>query len=180
MKSRYLQILVLLLLYLPVSLSAQTKVNPVIKNYGTIYDIPDAQKPDPNIEYNLVIDFKSSNEDSENINKGLNNLARMLNLYAAGGVPNDHVHIVVAIHNVATPVVLNNVGYQEKYGINNPNTEIIHQLKSAGVKFYVCGQSMLSRGYPFAHLNPDINLALSMLTISTEYMMKGYSLLVFN
>jgi len=160
-------------------LFSQTSVNPVIKDYGTIYSIETAQQPNPSIHYKLVIDFKTSNSNYQQVNKGLNNIARMLNLYGAGGVPKSNVQVAVAIHNVATPVVLTNEGYNKKYGINNPNLDIIAQLEAAGVKFYVCGQSMVSRGYNFSDLNPTVTLGLSMLTISTEYMMKGYSLLTF-
>jgi predicted peroxiredoxin len=85
----------------------------------------------------------------------------------------------VAIHYTATPIVLNNVGYQKKYKVDNPNLELIKQLKEAGVEIFICGQSLVARKYAFEDVNPDVAIALSMLTVVTEKMAKGSSLLVF-
>ena len=158
---------------------AQTPANPIIKDYGTIYGLDNVTLPDKSQEYKIVIDLKPSNDDYDNVNKGLINIARALNLHAVGGVPKEQLHVAVAIHYTATPIVLNNVGYQKKYGVDNPNLELISQLKDAGVEIYICGQSLVARKYEFKNVNPDVSIALSMLTVVTEKMMKGYSLLVF-
>ena len=79
----------------------------------------------------------------------------------------------------ATPIILNNTGYQKKYGIDNPNLELINQLKDAGVELYVCGQSLVARDYAFEDVNPQVETALSMLTVVTEKTMQGYQLMVF-
>lgn len=133
--------------------------------------------PDKTQEYKIVINLMPANDDK--VNKGLINVARALNLHAVGGVPKEQLHVAVAIHYTATPIVLNNIGYQKKYGVNNPNIMLIKQLKDAGVEIYICGQSLVARKYAFEDVNPDITIALSMLTVVTEKMMKGYSLLVF-
>ena len=158
---------------------AQTAANPIIKDYGTIYGLDNVTLPDKTQEYKIVIDLKPSNDDFDKVNKGLINVARALNLHAVGGVPKEQLHLAVAIHYTATPIVLNNAGYQKKYGVDNPNLELIKQLKAAGVEIYICGQSLVARKYPFENVNPDITIALSMLTVVTEHTMKGYSLLVF-
>lgn len=170
---------VLLLITVPYITPAQTPVNPVIKEYGTIYALDSVYLPDKSLDYKIVIDFKPTNDKYDQVNKGLLSVARMLNLHAAGGIPPQQMHIVVVIHYTATSIVLNNVGYQKKYGVNNPNLDLLSKLKVAGVKFYVCGQSLVARKYNFADVNPDITIALSMLTTVTEHMMKGYKLLVF-
>jgi intracellular sulfur oxidation DsrE/DsrF family protein len=158
---------------------AQTPANPIIKDYGTIYGLDNVTLPDKTQEYKIVIDLKPSNDDYDKVSKGLINVARALNLHAEGGVPKEQLHVAVAIHYTATPIVLNNVGYQKKYGVNNPNLKLIKQLKDAGVEIYICGQSLVARKYAFEDVNPDVAIALSMLTVVTEKMMKGYSLLVF-
>jgi len=159
--------------------NAQTPVNPIIKDYGTIYAIDNATLPAKNIDYKIVIDLKPANDDFNQVNKGLNNIARMINLHGAAGISKEQLHIVVAVHYTATPIILNNAGYQKKYGVDNPNLDLIQQLSAAGVKFYVCGQSLVARNYAFADVNPQVTIALSMLTVVTEHQMQGYSLLVF-
>ena len=163
------------------SLSAysQTPVNPIIKDFGTIYSIDNAQLPAKDKDYKIVIDLKASNADYSKVNRGLINVARALNLHGAGGVPAERLHMAVAIHSTSTPIVLNDVGYQKKYGVDNPNLKLIDQLKEAGVDIYICGQSLVARKYAFEDVNPDVKIALSMLTVVSEHTMNGYSLLVF-
>ena len=116
-----------LLLHLTVILSvtissttyAQTPANPIIKDYGTIYGLDNVTLPDKSREYKIVIDLKPSNDDYDKVNKGLINIARALNLHAVGGIAKEQLHLAVAIHYTATPIVLNNVGYQKKYGVDN-------------------------------------------------------------
>jgi intracellular sulfur oxidation DsrE/DsrF family protein len=158
---------------------AQTPANPIIKDYGTIYSLDKVTMPDKSLEYKIVIDLKPSNDNFSEVNKGLLNVARMLNLHGVAGIPKEQLHVVVVMHYTATPIVLNNAGYQKKYGVNNPNLDLISKLKDAGVEFYICGQSLVARNYAFEDVNPDITIALSMLTVVTEHLQQGYSLLVF-
>ena len=170
---------VILLSTISIASCAQTPVNPIIKDYGTIYNLDNVTLPDKSQEYKIVIDLKTSNDNFDKVNKGLINVARALNLHGVAGIPREQLHVSVAIHYTATPIVLNNAGYQKKYNIDNPNLQLINQLKNAGVEFFICGQSLVAREYAFEDVNPDVTIALSMLTVVTEHMMKGYSLLVF-
>ena len=158
---------------------AQVPVNPIIKDFGTINQIDGVAPSDKTIDYKIVIDLKSSNDDFSAVNKGLNNVARLLNLHGAAGIPSDKLHVAVAVHYTATPIILNNEGYQKKYGVDNPNLQLIDQLTSAGVEIYVCGQSLVARDYAFKNVNSKIEIGLSMLTVVSEKTMKGYELLVF-
>lgn len=158
---------------------AQQPANPFIKDYGTIKQIDNVAPNDPTVDYKIVVDLKSSNDNFNSINKGLNNVARLLNLHGVAGVPLEKLHVAVAVHYTATPIILNNTGYQKKYGVDNPNLGLIRQLKEAGVELYVCGQSLVARDYAFEDVNPDVETALSMLTVVTEKTMQGYQLLVF-
>jgi intracellular sulfur oxidation DsrE/DsrF family protein len=158
---------------------SQTPANPIIKDFGTINKIDEVAPNEANLDYKIVIDLKSSNENYKAVNKGLNNVARLLNLHGVAGVPLAKLHVAVAVHYTATPIILDNAGYQKKYGVDNPNLELIEQLKEAGVKLYVCGQSLVARKYAFEDVNPDVEIALSMLTVVTEKTMQGYQLLVF-
>lgn len=159
---------------------AQKGANPIIKNYGTIYEIEGAVNPDSEIEYKIVVDLKTLQRDKESINPGLNNVARMLNLHGLGGVKAENLNVAVAIHGGATDVILNNEAYQKKYELDNPNLQLIDELKEAGVELYVCGQSLIARNYEHEEVNQQIKIGLSMLTVVTTYMHKGYHQMVFN
>ena len=129
--------------------------------------------------YNIVIDIRSGPASPDEINPALNNIARMLNLHAAGGVPADRINVKAVIHNLATPTIADHATYQEKFGVDNPNTQLIQELTDAGVELFVCGQSMIARDYPFEGLNPNIKLSISALTVMTTYEIQGYTSLVF-
>lgn len=176
---KYLITFFVVLIFSVVAL-AQKGANPIIKNFGTVYEIEGAVNPDPEIEYKIVVDLKTLQRDKESINPGLNNVARMLNLHGLGGVKSENLNVVVAIHGGATDVILNNEAYQRKYELDNPNMKLIDELKEAGVELYVCGQSLLARNYEHEEVNPQIKIGLSMLTVVTTYMHKGYHQMVFD
>ncbi len=176
---KYLNTFFVVLIF-SVAALAQKGANPIIKNFGTVYEIEGAVNPDPEIEYKIVVDLKTLQRDKESINPGLNNVARMLNLHGLGGVKSENLNVAVAIHGGATDVILNNEAYQRKYELDNPNLKLIDELKEAGVELYVCGQSLLARSYEHEEVNPQIKIGLSMLTVVTTYMHKGYHQMVFN
>ncbi len=174
-----LLVLLILTILIPGSAYAQEAQHPIIPTYGGIYAIEGGVHPDSEIEYNIVIDLKLLDRDKESVNRGLNNVARMMNLHGLGGVKAENLNVAVVIHGGATDLILTNEAYQKKYEVDNPNLELIDILKEAGVKLYVCGQSLLSRNYAQNEVNPQITIGLSMLTVFTTYMHNGYMPLVF-
>jgi intracellular sulfur oxidation DsrE/DsrF family protein len=158
----------------------QTRVNPVIKSGGGIFEIPYAEeKPDPSQVYNIIIEVERESEKPDTINWALNNVARLLNLHAVGGVPARNMNVVIAIHGGATYTAMNNEAYRQKYKKDNPNLQLYRELKEAGVKIVVCGQSLVNRKVDPARLVPETKVALSMLTTLTTYQMRGYAVLKF-
>lgn len=154
--------------------------HPIVPKFGGIYDIPDVRKtPDTTLTYQIVIDVTQGAESHDQLNPSLNNIARMLNLHGLGGVSKDQLKVVAVIHSLATPTVLSKEAYNEKFGCDNPNDELIQALNKSGVSLYVCGQSLLARGFYPQPLHPDITVSVSALTIQTEYQLKGYALLKF-
>lgn len=172
--------LLLFLFLFSANLCAQQKVNPVIPSYGGIYPIEEATvKPDDKLVYKIVVDVVTGSDDPQELSAGLNNVARMLNLHAVGGVPPGKMEVVLAIHGGATFATLNNELYQEKFGVDNPNIGLIRELKAAGVKLVVCGQSLIGRKISPEVLQPEIELATSMLTTVSMYQMKGFAVFRF-
>ena len=162
------------------SLSAQTRVFPVIKNYGGIFDVPDAiEKPDPDLDYKIVIELATGSEKPNVFNTSLNNIARLVNLHVVGGVPSEKLQIVVAIHGEASYSVMNNEAYRDKYRTGNPNLDLYKELADAGVKFFICGQSLIARDIERARMVPQVKIATSMLTTITTHQLRGYIVLKF-
>lgn len=159
---------------------SQSRVNPVIKSHGGVFEIPNAaEKPDPAMVYNIVIEVERESDKPDTINWALNNVARLLNLHAVGGVPAKNMNVVLAIHGGATYSTMNNEAYREKYKKDNPNLILYQELEKAGVKMVVCGQSLVARKVDRTRLVPEVKVAVSMLTTLTTYQMKGYAVLKF-
>ncbi len=159
---------------------SQQRVNPVIKNYGGIFEIPYAvEKPDPSLDYNIVIEVERASDRPDSINWAMYNVARLINLHVMGGVPKEKLNVVLAIHGAAAFTVMNNDDYKAKYNVNNPNLKLYQELEQAGVKIFVCGQSLIARNINRANMVPEVKIATSMLTILTTYQLKGYALLKF-
>ena len=156
------------------------RVNPVIKDFGGIFEIPYAvEKPDPTMTYNIVIEVERASDKPDTINWALNNVARLLNLHAVGGVPAKNMNVVLAIHGGATYTTMSNEAYREKYKMDNPNLKLYKELQESGVKLFVCGQSLIARQVDRNRLVPEVKISVSMLTILTTYQMKGFALMKF-
>lgn len=171
---------VLSLLMTAATLTAQSKVNPVITTTGGIYDIPEATVlPDPELSYNMVVDVFSGSQHPDSIAIGLYLVSRMVNLFSVGGISDDQVDYVLAIHGGATYSIMDNEAYREKYGTDNPNITLLKELKEKGVRLTVCGQSLIGRGVPYDGVIPEVEIATSMLTTVVMYQMRGYGLIRF-
>ena len=160
--------------------AAQNRINPIIKDYGGIFDIPYAEdRVDPSLTYNIVVEIAKGSEKPEEVNWALNNVARLLNLHAMSGVKKENLHVVMVIHAGAAYTVLDNKEHKKKYGMENPNIELYKQLGEAGVNILVCGQSLIARDIDKDKMVPQVRITSSMLTAMTTYQLKGYAQLVF-
>jgi len=159
---------------------SQNRVNPVIKSYGGIFEIPYAEeKPDPTQDYNIVIEIATASDKPDSTNWALYNVARLINLHVMGGVPKEKLHVVLAIHGGAAFSVMNNEAYKAKYGVDNPSLKLYKELEQAGVKMFVCGQSLIARKIDRFKMVPEVKVATSMITTMTTWQLKGYAALKF-
>src|SRR6187399_2487375 len=123
--------------------NAQTKVNPIIRSYGTVFQLPEADhKPDPSIKYKIIVELNENGSKPDSLNEYIEALATLVNLHAAEGVPKENIQMVVVLRKMATYAVFGNELYKEKFKCDNPNLQILKELMDAGVEFYVCGQTM--------------------------------------
>jgi len=172
----------LLLLIVPAfsTLNAQTKVNPLIKSYGTVFELPNSDhKPDPSINYKIIVELNENGSKPDSLNEYIEALATLVNLHAAEGVPKENIHMVVVLRKMATYAVFGNELYKEKFKCDNPNLQILKELMDAGVEFYVCGQTMQKRNIDTKKLVAGTKVASAGLTAITTYQLQGYTMIKF-
>jgi intracellular sulfur oxidation DsrE/DsrF family protein len=151
---------------------------PAIPGYGKVRRYPDAAaQPSPDRTYKVLFDITQGAEAPEKPNSGLDHVARLINTFALAGVPIERLKLALVVHGSATPAVLKDERYRNRFGNANPNTELIQALKKSGVTLYVCGQALADKEFAPADVNPDITVALSALSVLPLYQMDGYALI---
>ena len=163
------------------TLMAQDKqTGPVIESYGPVWDIPNTTYPiNSGQHFKVVFDVMNSPESREAINPSIETAARFLNMHARQGVSTDLMQVALVVHNKATPDLLSDVHYQERFGTNNPNSGLLKALMDAGVKIILCGQSSVAREVPIEHTQQGILLSLSAMTALIQLQSEGYQLIKF-
>ena len=158
---------------------------PAIKgyNWAGVAPIQNVTEPaDQKIKYKLLMELtafaaKGQEATAKNeINGGIGEVARKVNLHVAAGVPQKNIDMVVIVHAGALFAFLNNEKYKRKYGIDNPNITMIKDLQNFGAKIIVCGQAMTFLRLEMEDLVPGIKEALSAQTVLSTYELKGYKL----
>jgi intracellular sulfur oxidation DsrE/DsrF family protein len=158
----------------------QVKLNPVIKDYGTMYDVPFAtDKPDPSKEYKIIVESATLIEKPEELYGPFEHISRMYNLHVYSGVPQKNLKVEVVVFGPAVSVVLNSDAYKKKFGVDNPNLKIIEEMTKAGIKVHACGQSVMLVGIDPATVNPNIDVVVSRFTTVSDRQMKGYAFFKF-
>jgi len=152
-----------------------------IKNHGITYQI---ESPDLILEtskkYKVIFDIAKTAEKNDQLNSSINTIARFINMHVLQGVPLENLEVVAVIHGGAVKDYTSNEVYFKKYGVNNPNIELIKELKEVGVQTYMCGQSFTYHGYKKEQLSEHANLALSAMTALVYFQEEGYQIINFN
>jgi len=178
--TRYSIFLIFCFVISTISASETTKPQkgPVFSDYGPVFAVSDrAVKLPENFVYKAVFDIRKSAEDPEQYNHYLESVARFINMHALNGVSLDKMDIALVFHGQASKDLLSNKAYQKHFSTDNPNLELEHQLRSKGVKFYLCGQSMNFSGYQKQELDQPDDLALSAMTLFVVLQQQGYQLI---
>ena len=92
-------------------------------------------------------------------------------------MPLSRLHFIAVLHGPATPAILDNSHYREKFGVDNPNVELIAALEKAGAQVVVCGQALAHNKFPDAWVNPEVEITLSALTDIIILQQQGYVLM---
>lgn len=155
---------------------AQEKLSdgPIIKGYGEVWTVANPGLS-PMGKHKVVFDVYYRSGDASAVNSGINSIGRFLNMHAQSGVPLDSMDLIAVVHGDALVDVMNNQYYKKKFKVDNPNSDLIKQLKEVGVKIYVCGQSMQISKYPVDKLEDGVEVSLSAMTAISLFCGQGYT-----
>jgi intracellular sulfur oxidation DsrE/DsrF family protein len=164
---------------LPVSAGTPaSEQTPRIAGYGAVFATPDAAfQPDSTRRYKLVFKVSDAASNPSDLNPALNEVARVINLYARAGVPASQVEAVVAVNGGATPALLDEPHYRKLFNTANPNLGLIRALDAAGVKVTLCSQALAWHHYDPSWVATPVIRTPSALTTLTTLQNQGYALL---
>lgn len=159
---------------------ADRLMGPIITDFGPVFSVENPDfVTDTNKVYQVIFDIHGTPDNPAKVNPMLNTLARFLNMHAQAGVPLKNLKVAGVFHNKATHDVLDDTGYQAKYGVTNPNLPLLKALEEAGAELYICGQSIGARGVDRKQIDKTVGVALSAMTVILAYQSDGYQLIKF-
>jgi len=147
---------------------------PIIPNVGGVIPLPKAAEQ-PRRGAKVVFDVTADAQPTD-VNKGLERVARLLNLYGSAGLKASDVKVVIVFHGEATKAVLSDATTQAKFGADkNPNLPLLRDLQKAGVEVFVCGQALVYKGFKEGDVEKGISVALAALTVVVNRQTDGYA-----
>lgn len=151
---------------------------PLIVAYGAIHPMPDAaMRPDPGLDYKVAFAIRHAGEDFSKPNPGLDKVARFLNLLAADGIAITPGHVLVVIQGAATPLVLADAAYQQRYQHANHDLPLLQALAAFGVEVHVCGQALHGHGIAAEEVADSVIVDLSAMTTLATQQLRGWAVL---
>lgn len=132
-----------------------------------------------NTKMKFIFDFTQStanNAQGSHVNEGLEEVARILNLHITAGLKIENLKAIVVFHSASLLSIMHDAYYQDKYGNNNPNKELLNQLMKNGIDLVVCGQSIMLRELSPNDFLLGLQFALSAKTTLSKYQNEGYIL----
>jgi intracellular sulfur oxidation DsrE/DsrF family protein len=176
MISRLLLVFSLLALSVQAS-AAEPTTGPIVDGYGAAFVVENSDVPLlENHVYKVVFEITEYDSDLSSLNRNLERVARFLNLHAKNGVSPENIQAAVVMHGAALVNALSNEAYQARFEQDNPNLDLVQKLAAAGVRLYVCGQSMAGRGFEKSELSEPFKLATSALTMMHQLQYEGYTI----
>ncbi len=134
-------------------------------------------KPDNTTKYKLLFNFTAGTRDAEkakNLNRGLAEIGRIINLHIAAGIPKENLDIVIVTHGPAIYTLVKNEAYKKEFKTDNPNITIVKELEDAGSNFVACNQAMQFLDIDKKDMDPAAKIALSAKVALSTYQLKGY------
>jgi intracellular sulfur oxidation DsrE/DsrF family protein len=124
----------------------------------------------------IVFDVTAGSKTPEEINKGLERAARLLNLAGLYDVPTNQLEVTVVLHGEAAKSVLSDAAWKSRQlSESNPNLPLIQALQSAGVKVLVCGQALHHQKIQQSEVDSKVSVAASAMTVVVNRQLAGYA-----
>lgn len=152
---------------------------PLIKGYGGIAAQAHAVEP-PRRGAKIVFDLTADSKPEE-VQRGIESVARYLNLNAQAGLAPKEVKLALVLHGGATKCALNDEAYRRATGIPpNPNLPLLRELQKHGVELFVCGQSLARNKFPSGDVAKELTIAVSAMTVNVNKQLDGYAYLAIH
>jgi intracellular sulfur oxidation DsrE/DsrF family protein len=158
---------------------ANAKTKHLIQGYGDFKPVPNLSFKTPK-KLKAVFDVYTSNDNTEELNRGINTVARYINMHIDAGVELKNIKAAIVFHGAAGKDILNNKAYNKRYITDNPNTELLNKLHDAGVQIIACGQTVEFRNYQRDEVLDFVDISLSAITALISLQTQGYQLITFN
>lgn len=127
-----------------------------------------------------VFDVYTTNQDNSAINRGINTIARYINMHFDAGLKPENITAALVIHGPAGKDILNNTAYQSRFSTDNPNADLLQKLHNHGVQIIICGQTSGFRGYKKDEMLDFVDVSLSAMTALISLQEQDYQLINFN
>jgi intracellular sulfur oxidation DsrE/DsrF family protein len=171
---------IILLTAIPTVVAWAPARSPAIPAADGYVDIPGAAvAPDKAQTYRAVFDATQAAAQPNQLVPAVNMLGSELNALAASGVPPSKAKFALVFHGAAMAGILDEAHYKARFGVSNPNLNVLAQLKHAGVELFVCGQNLAADNIDPKTLSPEVRIAADALIVLMTYQNKGYALLSF-
>jgi intracellular sulfur oxidation DsrE/DsrF family protein len=184
--------IILALLFLPFTLAAQQKsasrsdvlkakestlIYPFLKGSTNTGVLPVDQPSFPfafkgTVKLSFDLTQPTTNPTNGDINQGLEEITRQLNLQVAAGARK--LDAIVIFHAGAAQFMTNNETYRKKFNMDNPNLPLMQQLMDKGVQFVVCGQTLELRDMKMEQFPDGIKRAYSARSALADLQSRGY------
>src|SRR5262249_21006346 len=109
------------------------------------------------------------------VNRGLEEVARLLNLYGAAGLIARDVKIAAVLHGQADEAALSDAAYAARFKEDNRTLPLVGALKKAGAEVFVCGQSLHKRGLKVEEVAKEVTVADAALLMLVNKQSDGYT-----
>ncbi len=148
---------------------------PIISGFGGVVTVENGVEP-PRAGMKVVLDVTAEAKKPDEVNKGLDRAARLLNLYGVSGLTASDVRVTVVLHGEATMSVLTDAAWESRFQTaHNPNLPLIRSLRKAGVEVFVCGQALSYKKIAREEVSPEIPVAVAAMTVLLNRQTDGFA-----
>lgn len=150
---------------------------PLIEGFGGVFPIAGIAEP-PVSGMKVLFDVTTDAEPGQ-LNKGLEIVARFMNLATLAGVVPKQLQVAVVVHGKALVSCMNLATYKAKTGAaTNPNEKLIEKLVEVGVQFTACSQAVRRNNFALSDLNGLVKPVTSAMVVSIDRQQKGWAVLL--